>query len=196
MVPLVANAYCWYSSVTMGYHCSVSNIIDGYQWKNSERIQCQQVTRGRYIVDSGSLLNNNKPLSHERLMIFYTWSCPTLGLACVLMLRPISHQLVLFPDFWVSKIPWYFCFALKFGHIQWLSPQMRFYTNSCHIGLLPNLERFLFGIFDRFDVPIRDAKVLWDIFTRPVWVFYMLYLLINLFPKLIIIFRTLLFKNP
>ena len=29
------------------------------------------------------------------------WSCPTLGLACVLMSRPISIELVLFPDFWV-----------------------------------------------------------------------------------------------
>ena len=43
-----------------------------------------------------------------------TWSCPTLGLACVLMSRPTSPELVLFPDFWVSNIPWYFCFALKF----------------------------------------------------------------------------------
>ena len=40
-----------------------------------------------------------------------TWSCPTLGLACVLMLRPISFELVLFPDFWVSNIPRYFSFA-------------------------------------------------------------------------------------
>ena len=40
-----------------------------------------------------------------------TWSCPTLGLACVLMSRPISPELVLFPDFWVSNIPRYFCFA-------------------------------------------------------------------------------------
>ena len=40
-----------------------------------------------------------------------TWSCPTLGLACVLMLRPISLELVLFPDFWASNIPRYFCFA-------------------------------------------------------------------------------------
>ena len=32
-----------------------------------------------------------------------TWSCPILGLACVLMSRPISPKLVLFPDFWVSK---------------------------------------------------------------------------------------------
>ena len=42
-----------------------------------------------------------------------TWSCPTLGLACVLMLRPISPERVLFPDFWVSNIPRYFCFALQ-----------------------------------------------------------------------------------
>ena len=41
-----------------------------------------------------------------------TWSCPTLGLASVLMLRPISPELVLFLDFWVSNIPRYFCFAL------------------------------------------------------------------------------------
>ena len=39
-----------------------------------------------------------------------TWSCPTLGLASVLMLRPISPELVLFLDFWVSNIPRYFCF--------------------------------------------------------------------------------------
>ena len=35
-----------------------------------------------------------------------TWSCPTLGLASVLMLRPIAPELVLF-----SNIPRYFCFC-------------------------------------------------------------------------------------
>ena len=40
-----------------------------------------------------------------------TWSCPTLGLAWVLMSRPISPELVLFPDFWISNIPRYFSFA-------------------------------------------------------------------------------------
>ena len=30
-----------------------------------------------------------------------TWSCPTLGLACVLMSRPISPELVLSLDFWI-----------------------------------------------------------------------------------------------
>ena len=42
-----------------------------------------------------------------------TWSCPTLGLACVLMSRPISPELVLSPDFWISNTPRYFSFALQ-----------------------------------------------------------------------------------
>ena len=45
-----------------------------------------------------------------------TWSCPTLGLACVLMSRPISPELVLSPDLWISNIPRYFSFV-KF-HVQ------------------------------------------------------------------------------
>ena len=40
-----------------------------------------------------------------------TWSCPTLGLACVLMSRPISPELVLSPDLWISNTPRYFSFA-------------------------------------------------------------------------------------
>ena len=40
-----------------------------------------------------------------------TWSCPFLRLAYVLILRPISPEFVLFPDFWLSNIPRYFCFA-------------------------------------------------------------------------------------
>ena len=42
-----------------------------------------------------------------------TWSCPTLGLACVLMSRPISLELVLSPDFWISNTPRYFSFAFN-----------------------------------------------------------------------------------
>ena len=44
----------------------------------------------------------------------YTWSCPTFGLANVLIMRPIYPELVLFPGFffWVSNIPRYFWFAL------------------------------------------------------------------------------------
>ena len=40
-----------------------------------------------------------------------TWSCPTLGLACVLMSRPISPELVLSRNFWIPNIPRYFSFA-------------------------------------------------------------------------------------
>ena len=40
-----------------------------------------------------------------------TWSCPTLGLASVLILRPISPEFVFFPDFWVSNIHRYFFFC-------------------------------------------------------------------------------------
>ena len=46
-----------------------------------------------------------------------TWSCPTLGLACVQMSRPISPELILSPDFWISNIPRYFSF-LK-SDLQW-----------------------------------------------------------------------------
>ena len=42
-----------------------------------------------------------------------SWSCPTLGLACVLMSRPISPELVLSPYFWISNIPRYFSFAFS-----------------------------------------------------------------------------------
>ena len=50
-----------------------------------------------------------------------TWSYPTLGLACVLMSRPISPELVLSLDFWIPNILRYFSFALddqweKHGH--------------------------------------------------------------------------------
>ena len=48
-----------------------------------------------------------------------TCSCPTLGLACVLMSKPISPELVLFPDFWVSNTPRYFCFAFKLQRRLW-----------------------------------------------------------------------------
>ena len=40
-----------------------------------------------------------------------TWSCPTLGLACVLMSRLISLELFLSPDFWIRNSPRYFSFA-------------------------------------------------------------------------------------
>ena len=62
-----------------------------------------------------------------------TWSCPTLGLACVLMSRPISPELVLSPDLWISNTPRYFSFALY--SMNWLnyvgrSEKKLFYANS------------------------------------------------------------------
>ena len=66
-----------------------------------------------------------------------TWSCPSLGLASVLMLRPISPELVLFLDFWVSNIPRYFCFcsaqgnSLAFGYqLDWTTQPS--YWNGVH----------------------------------------------------------------
>ena len=44
-----------------------------------------------------------------------TWSCPTLGLAWVLMSRPISPEFVLSPDLWISNTPRYFSFAFFLG---------------------------------------------------------------------------------
>ena len=56
-----------------------------------------------------------------------TWSCRTLGLACVLKSRPISPELVLFPGFWVSNIPRYFSFTfIHCLYIAMLNP------TSCH----------------------------------------------------------------
>ena len=53
----------------------------------------------------GMLIGDAYPSGHLVLSHFET--------GCVLMLRPISPELVLFPDFWVSNIPRYFFFAFK-----------------------------------------------------------------------------------
>ena len=66
-------------------------IVQGFNWTYTTGAACQQRT----------------------LTPPDTWSCPTLGLACVLMSRRISPQLVLSPDFWISNIPRYFSFALS-----------------------------------------------------------------------------------
>ena len=52
-----------------------------------------------------------------------TWSCPTLGLACVLVSGPVSPGLVLSPGFWVSGAPRCFSFALN---------------EFCYLGILLN----------------------------------------------------------
>ena len=59
-----------------------------------------------------------------------TWSCPTLGLACVLMSRPISPELVLSPDFWISNIPRYLSFALcNINELYVISIQQHLYSS-------------------------------------------------------------------
>ena len=47
------------------------------------------------------------------------WSCPTFGLACVLMSRPISTELVLSPDFCISNIPRVLLFCLWQSMKRW-----------------------------------------------------------------------------
>ena len=63
-----------------------------------------------------------------------TWSCPTLGLACVLMSRPISPELVLPRDFWISNIPWYFSFALyQYSDVNMNSTWAWFFKQFCKV---------------------------------------------------------------
>ena len=64
-----------------------------------------------------------------------TWSCLTLGLPCVLMSRPITPELVWFPDFWVSNIPPYFSFACKCKYFlhKVLFTLSRWVMRQCHV---------------------------------------------------------------
>ena len=57
-----------------------------------------------------------------------TCSCPTLGLASVLMLRPISPELVLFPDFFSFEHPLVLLFLLCSGlwRVAHVGPHRRF----------------------------------------------------------------------
>ena len=59
-----------------------------------------------------------------------TWSCPTLGLACVLMSRPISPELVLSLDFWISNTPRYFSFAFYLWETE--DPRVNFEKRFAH----------------------------------------------------------------
>ena len=68
---------------------------------------------------------------HRTLTPPDTWSCPTLWLACVLMSRPISPELVLSPDFWISNIPRYFSFACV--NQVWNRPDLMRLFCTCHV---------------------------------------------------------------
>ena len=66
-----------------------------------------------------------------------TWSCPTLGLSSVLIMRPISPELDLFPDFWVSNIPRYFCFLLGIKTSFWyIRGWIKKFWNYSHVSLI------------------------------------------------------------
>ena len=60
-----------------------------------------------------------------------TWSCPNLGLACVLMSTPLSPELVLCSDFWISNTPRYFSFP--YYHLKFYLIPRRFHRicNGC-----------------------------------------------------------------
>ena len=63
-----------------------------------------------------------------------TWSCHILGLASVLMLRPISPELALFPDLWVSNIPRCFFFSsLLKGNMKKTDIQTCWIFSQCNI---------------------------------------------------------------
>ena len=77
-------------------------------WTLLPNLTCYLIARGFHRTFATGMACQQRTLAPPD-----TWSCPTLGLASVLMLRPISPELVLFPDFWVSNIPRYFCFCLN-----------------------------------------------------------------------------------
>ena len=78
-----------------------------------------------------------------------TWSCPTLGLACVLMLRPISPELVLSPDFGISNIPRYFSFAFAMP----ITQQRSFLVGLCD-STYQNFIKFLLLVYVFFPVTL------------------------------------------
>ena len=76
------------------------------------------------------------------------WSCPTLGFAFVLMPRPISPELILFPDFWDSNSPRHFSFPLWFVIAKFSSKKFQHeYNFVFYIQHFTSLNHKLFWIF-------------------------------------------------
>ena len=65
-----------------------------------------------------------------------TWFSPTSGLACVLMSRPFSPEIVLSPDFWTSNIPRYFSFAWSLSNVSSLVATLAIVCNLFY-GKIP-----------------------------------------------------------
>ena len=104
----------WESSIvskinSVGYIFCVATIWQGFYADESSLVISFffYIARGFHRKFATGAACQQRPLTPPD-----TWSCPTLGLASVLMLRPMSPELVLFPDFWVLNIPRYFCFCL------------------------------------------------------------------------------------
>ena len=55
--------------------------------------------RTRRPQESSIWIDNKMACKQRTLTAPDTWSCPTLVLTSVLMLRPVSPELVMFPDF-------------------------------------------------------------------------------------------------
>ena len=84
-----------------------------------------------------------------------TWSCPTLGLACVLMSRPISPELVLSPDFWISNIPRYFSFACYIKSMK----------KTMSENWSKSRQKLSFQILSKLQIWIINYEHHWDIFS-------------------------------
>ena len=115
-MPLLSTLMTFLSFFT--WHCDLSNtctLLPLYLQKNRiSRINRQRKWEkhdGTKFVVVDCTIEKGTTCQQRTLTPPDTWSCPTLGLACVLLSRPISPELVLFPGFWVSNIPRYFCFA-------------------------------------------------------------------------------------
>ena len=96
-----------------------------------------------------------------------TWSCPTLGLAIVLMLRPISPELVLFPDFRVSNIPRYFYFTsndLKISSNDLKISSIQLKISLIHLKMYSNIWRYLQFIWR--DLQIIEAEDIFNSFVQ------------------------------
>ena len=116
-----------------------------------------------------------------------TWSCPTLGLACVLMSRPISPELVLSPDFWNSNIPRYFSFAWfnhdrKKNQVTWFSYIEKIIERTIDVvlDLLKPSKALSISLLEHCTLTNKAMSTIWqnlsklpwrgkDIDPRPLW---------------------------
>ena len=146
-----------------------------------------------------------------------TWSCPTLGLACVRMLRPIFSELVLSPDLWISNTPRYFSFAshqiipkfLSQGCLMTFCNLTKYNDNPRSIRVCTNLlpilvteldllltyEKFPLDICDGCSMLTGEAYSFWHLLPSYLVLPYVLIVDTNLFPERVVISSGLLLTN-